>query len=259
MTGDSPYLDKDDAAKRQAAAEFESRHLQFDFAVEHARVLCHRRDVQFGNQLAAKDGEGRFHPESPESTQRDLVGRLSRLREHYDGAGIDVAKRFEAMSPTAHSQRAAVEVFREALAGNIERSCELLADVVNYKPSAAIEFCAYLYDLPWLLWRGVRQYETASTERNVSSEHVAETQSRWHEANEEPPPEFKYGPVTGELKNLGAAFKIDPRSVHTKIGKVRWGRKNHRTSYSVYFKTESDYARVRDAMPKSAPNRTKKH
>jgi hypothetical protein len=72
----------------------------------------------------------------------------------------------------------------------------------------------------------------------------------FHEKREEPPPNFRFGPLHGTQRELAALIcpgkRVDTRRFQSKAGTGAsiWVRKQHRTHYEVWFRHEGEYMKA---------------
>ncbi len=76
-----------------------------------------------------------------------------------------------------------------------------------------------------------------------------------HTADEQPPPEFKFGPLQGKKKDLAKAYfgnpKADPRTITTACAEGQmWIKPLRRYNYLAFFKDEKVYAETKRILTK---------
>lgn len=80
---------------------------------------------------------------------------------------------------------------------------------------------------------------------NKSSQVGMPDKNGWNSAGVAPPPEFQYGPITGQARELVRWImnNKDPRNLRNKLlRKDFWGRNDKRNQYSVWFTDQKRFA-----------------
>src|SRR5262245_29004761 len=100
-----------------------------------------------------------------------------------------------------------------------------------------------------------------STPPPAPSTTLPTVKSTWfHSKSEQPPAEFRYGPLAGTQRELAAKIcpgvRVDTRRLQRKaaLGASIWVRKQHRKLYEVWFRHEHAHAKASgQPIPASPP------